>query len=142
VWACMPGDYSAHVLFFFRNGKAARVELSAYQTQTRRRKLTGAYSDKSPLAAALLLREDTELAVVSTEGRCMVFHTASLSPKTTRATQGVAVMALKPKYQVQSVQPLAVSPIREAARYRARSLPVAGALLKPEDRGEDQLTLL
>ena len=142
VWACVPGDYSAHVLFFFENGKAARVELSAYQTQTRRKKLTGAYSDKSPLVAALLLTEDLEVAVTSTEGRCVLFHTASLNPKSTRSTQGVAVMTLKPKYKVADARPLAGTPIQNAARYRARSLPVAGALLKEEDRGEEQLTLL
>ena len=142
VWACCPGDYSAHLLFVFENGNAARVELSAYQTQTRRKKLTGAYSDKSPLAAAMLLPEDAELAVCSTEGRCVVFHTASLNPKTTRSTQGVAVMTLKPKYKVDWVRPLADTAIVNAGRYRARSLPIAGALLKEEDRGETQMSLL
>jgi len=142
LWACIPGDYSGHVLFFFENGKAARVELAAYQTQTRRKKLTGAYSDKSPLAAAFLLREDFEAAVISTEGRCVVFHTASLNPKSTRNTQGVNVMTLKPKYKVARVLPLERTHIQNAARYRARSLPIAGALLKEEDRGEEQLTLL
>ena len=142
LWACLPGDYSAHALFFFANGKAARVELSAYQTQTRRRKLTGAYSDKSPLVSAWLLREDREMAVISTEGRCVVFHTASLNPKTTRSTQGVAVMTLKPKYRVERALPLEDTSIVNAARYRARSLPIAGALLKEEDRGETQMSLL
>ncbi len=142
LWACIPGDYSGQVLFFFENGKAARVELSAYQTQTRRKKLTGAYSDKSPLAAAFLLREDFEAAVISSEGRCVIFHTASLNPKTTRNTQGVSVMTLKPKYRVEKVLPLDRTHIQNAARYRARSLPVAGALLKEEDRGEEQMTLL
>ncbi len=142
LWACLAGDYSGHLLFFFENGKAARVELSAYQTQTRRKKLTGAYSDKSPLVAAFLLKEDFEAAVVSTEGRCVVFHTASLNPKTTRNTQGVNVMTLKPKYKVDKVLPLDRTHIQNAARYRARSLPVAGALLREEDRGEEQLTLL
>lgn len=142
VWACIPGEYTAHVLFFFQNGKAARVELSTYQTQTRRRKLTGAYSDKSPLAEAVLLTGDMELAVTSTEGRCLVFHTASLSPKSTRTTQGVNVMTLKPKYHVTRVEPLESTSIVNPGRYRARSLPVAGALLKEEDRGEEQLTLL
>ena len=142
VWACLSGDYTGHLLFFFQNGKAARVELSAYQTQTRRKKLTGAYSDKSPLAAAFLLREDLELAVVSTEGRCLVFHTAVLSPKTTRSTQGVNGMTLKPKYRVDWVKPLSQTQIVNPARYRARSLPIAGALLREEDRGEEQLTLL
>ena len=142
IWACVPGDYVGHVLFFFANGKAARVELSAYRTQTRRKKLTGAYSDKSPLAAAFLLGDDFEAAVISTEGRCMVFHTASLNPKTTRNTQGVNVMTLKPKYTVEKVLPLDRTHIQNAARYRARSLPIAGALLKEEDRGEEQMTLL
>jgi len=142
VWACLPGDYSGNLLFFFRNGKAARVELSAYQTQTRRKKLTGAYSDKSPLAAAFLIREDLELAVASTEGRCMVFHTAALNPKTTRSTQGVNVMTLKPKYQVDWVRPLTQTSIVNLARYRARSLPIAGMLLKEEDRGVEQLSLI
>ena len=142
VWACIPGDYSGNLLFLFKNGKAARVELAAYQTQTRRKKLTGAYSDKSPLAAAFLLREDLELAVVSTEGRCMVFHTAALSPKATRSTQGVNVMTLKPKYSVETVKPLGDTPIVNISRYRARSLPIAGALLREEDRGEEQMTLL
>ena len=142
VWACVPGDYAGNLLFFFQNGKAARVELAAYQTQTRRKKLTGAYSDKSPLAAALLLREDLELAVASTEGRCMVFHTAALNPKTTRTTQGVNVMTLKPRYRVDWVRPLAETSIVNASRYRARSLPVAGMLLREEDRGEEQLSLI
>ena len=142
VWACPPGDYSAHLLFFFENGKAARVELSAYQTQTRRKKLTGAYSDKSPLVSALVLAEDQEMAVCSTEGRCVVFHTASLNPKSTRSTQGVNIMTLKPKYKVEWARPLADTSIVNAARYRARSLPIAGALLKDEDRGETQMTLL
>ena len=118
------------------------MELSAYQTQTRRKKLTGAYSDKSPLAAAFLLAEDMEMAVCSTEGRAVIFHTASLNPKTTRSTQGVNVMTLKPKYKVDWVKPLAGTATVNAGRYRARSLPIAGALLKEEDRGETQLTLL
>ena len=142
VWACIPGDYSGQLLFVFANGKVARVELSAYQTQTRRKKLTGAYSDKAPLAAAFLVREDFELAVYSSDGRCMVFHTALLAPKTTRTTQGVNVMTLKPKRVVEKALPLGETAIVNAARYRARSLPVAGALLKEEDRGEKQMSLL
>ena len=142
LWACCPGDYSAHLLFFFANGKAARVELSAYQTQTRRKRLTGAYSDKSPLVCAMVLTEDMEMAVCSTEGRCMIFHTASLTPKTTRNTQGINVMTLKPRYQVEWAKPLSATSIVDPARYRARSLPIAGALLKEADRGETQMTLL
>ena len=142
LWACIPGDYSGNLLFFFDNGKAARVELAAYQTQTKRKKLTGAYSDKAPLVTAFLVREDFEAAVISTEGRCMVFHTASLNPKTTRTTQGVNVMTLKPKYRVEKVLPLDQTAIVNAGRYRARSLPIAGALLREADRGEEQMTLM
>lgn len=142
LWACITSDYSGNLLFFFENGKAARVELSAYQTQTRRKKLTGAYSDKSPLVSAVYLREDVELAVASTEGRCLVFHSASLNPKSTRSTQGVNVMTLKPKYKVAWARPLEQTTIVNAARYRARTLPVAGSLLKEEDRGEKQISLL
>ena len=142
VWACLTSDYSGSLLFFFENGKVARVELAAYQTQTRRKKLTGAYSDKSPLAAAFHLTQEQEMAVISTEGRCLVFHTAALNPKATRSTQGVNVMTLKPKWKVETARPLDQTTIVNAARYRARSLPVAGMLLKEEDRGEQQLTLL
>ena len=141
LWACIPGDYSGNLLFFFDNGKVARVELSAYQTQTRRKKLTGAYSDKAPLVTAFLVREDFEAAVYTTEGRCMVFHTSALNPKTTRTTQGVNIMTLKPKYRVEKVLPLDQTAIVNPSRYRARSLPVNGALLKEEDRGETQMTL-
>ena len=141
VWACLPGDYTAHVLFCFENGKMARVELSAYQTQTKRRKLTGAYSDKSPLVCALLLDADRELAAGSTGGRCLVFQSAALAPKSTRNTQGVAVMTLKSPHRLEWVRPLEETAIVNAARYRARSLPVTGALLKGEDRGEEQLTI-
>ena len=142
IWSCLPGDYAKQLLFFFENGKAARVELSAYQTQTRRKKLTGAYSDKSPLTAAFLLEEDFEAAVISNEGRCLIFHTSALNPKTTRSTQGVNVMTLKPKYKVEKVLPLTQTHIVHTTRYRARSLPINGALLKEEDRGEEQMTIL
>ncbi len=142
LWACIPGDYSGSLLFFFDNGKAARVELSAYQTQTKRKKLTGAYSDKAPLVSILLVKEDFEAAVISTEGRCLIFHTASLNPKTTRTTQGVNIMTLKPKYRVERALPLSQTAIVNTTRYRSRSLPVAGALLREEDRGEEQMTLL
>ena len=142
LWACLPGDYSRHLLFVFENGKAARVELSAYQTQTRRKKLTGAYSDKSPLITAFLLQEELELAVRSTDGRCLVFHTAVLNPKSTRSTQGVQVMTLKPKYHLAEVRSLQESNITNLARYRCRSIPASGALLKEEDGDNQQLQLL
>ena len=142
VWACLPGDYAGQLLFVFENGKAARVELAAYQTRTRRKKLTGAYSDKSPLAAALLLTQEEKVAVFSTEGRALVVDTSELATKATRNTQGVALMTLKPKYHVSGASFLANTAIQNPTRYKARSLPAAGALLKGEDKGEEQLSLL
>ena len=142
VYMVLPGDYSGHLLFFFENGKAARVEMKAYATVSNRRKLTGAYSDKSRLVAILPLTEDRELELLSTEPRALIFHTSLLLPKATRSTQGVAVMTLKPKYQLQRVCTPEESGIVNLPRYRARSIPGTGALLRPEDRGEEQLTLL
>ena len=138
----LPRDYSGHVLFFFENGKCARVSLSAYATTSNRRKLTGAYSDKSPLAALVPLTEDRELALISTEPRALLLHTALLAPKTTRATQGVAVMNMKPRYHLDRVCTLEESGITNLARYRVRSIPAAGALLREEDQGREQMSLL
>ena len=138
----LPGDYNGHLLFFFENGKCARVALSAYATTSNRRKLTGAYSDKSPLAALLPLAEDQELALISTEPRALLLHTSLLSPKTTRSTQGVAVMNMKPRYHLDRVCTLEESGITNLARYRVRSIPAAGALLREEDQGREQMSLL
>ena len=138
----LPRDYSGHVLFFFENGKCARVSLSAYATTSNRRKLTGAYSDKSPLAALVPLTEDRELALISTEPRALLLHTALLAPKTTRATQGVAVMNMKPRYHLDRVCTPEESGITNLARYRVRSIPAAGALLREEDQGREQMSLL
>ena len=142
VYMVLPGDYRGWMLFFFENGKAAKVELSAYRTTSNRRKLTGAYSDKSPLRTALCLREDCELAVYSTELRVLVFSTALLGSKTTRATQGVAVLTLKKKFTLDYACPAEATGIANLARYRARSLPAVGALLKAEDSDEKQISLM
>ena len=142
IYLLLPGDYSGQLLFFFENGKAACVELKAYATVSNRRRLTGAYSDKSPLVTILPLREDQELALLSSEPRALIFHTSQLAPKATRTTQGVAVMTLKPKYHLQRAVPVEQSGIVNLTRYRTRSIPAAGALVKPEDQGEEQLSLL
>ena len=143
VYAVLPGaDYAGALLFFFENGKAARVDLTAYKTTSNRRKLTGAYSDKSPLCCIQRVDQDLELAVYSTEPRCLIFHTALLTPKTTRSTQGVAVMNLKPKYRLEAVRPLEETGITNQNRYRMRSIPAAGALLRQEDSEEKQIGLL
>jgi DNA gyrase subunit A len=138
---CMPGDYQGSVLFVYENGKAAKVALEAYNTKSNRRKLTGAYSDKSMLKAVLPLAEEMQVVLYSTEGRALIFSTAQLTPKTTRATQGVAVMTLKKKSLLTRAIPLTKSNIVNAARYRTRNLPAAGALLKDEDLEEKQISL-
>ena len=138
---CLPGDYSGSMLFLFANGKAARVELSAYQTKSNRRKLTGAYSDRSELRGIFLLQEDVQLVLYSTEGRALILQTAQLAPKTTRTTLGVAVLTLRRKAELARACPLAESGIVNESRYRTRTLPAAGALLREEDAAEKQLSL-
>ncbi len=141
VSVVLPGDYSGFVLFFFENGKAAKVPLSAYETKTNRKKLTGAYSDKSPLRTVLSLKSDEQLAVYSTDNRCMIFSTALLLPKTTRNTQGVSVLTLRKKAALDFAAPLAGSNIRNESRYRAKAIPAAGAVLKAEEAPQQQITL-
>ena len=137
-----PGDYKKHLLLMFENGKAARIELSAYETKTNRRKLVGACSDKSPVKAVMLIGEEFDVACYSSDGRALIFNTAQLQPKTSRSTQGVAVMSLKAKRVLERALPLKDSDIQNAARYRVRSIPAAGALIKGEDRAEKQLSLM
>ena len=136
----LPGNYKGFMLFFFENGKVAKVPLSAYETKTNRRKLTGAYCDKSPLIAAVAMQEDSQMAVYTTDGRALIFSTAQLAPKTTRNTQGVAVVSLKKKATVSQVAAVEQSGIVNQSRYRTRTLPAAGALLKEEDASEKQIT--
>ena len=137
----LPGDYQGSVLFVYENGKVAKVELSAYETKSNRKKLTGAYSDKSPCRAVLLCREDRQIALYSTEGRALIFSTAQLAAKTTRNTQGVAVLTLKKKATLSRALPLEDAQIINQARYRTRTLPAAGALLRDEDLDDKQQTL-
>ena len=135
-----PGDGRGFVLFFFENGKVAKVPLSAYETKTNRKKLTGAFSDKSPVVKILSLGADAQIAMYSSDGRAMIFSTADLLPKTTRNTIGVAVMSLKKKAVLQNALPLEQSGIENQARYRMKTIPAAGALLREEDTREKQAT--
>ena len=134
------GDYKGFILFFFENGKAAKVPLSAYETKTNRKKLTGAYSDKSPLIKAVALDADEQMVVYSNDGRAAIFSTAQLLPKTTRNTQGVAVMTLKKKATLRDAVLLTQSGIVNESRYRTKTIPSAGAVLKEEDSAEKQQT--
>ena len=141
VYMAVTTDYSGYVVFFFENGKAAKVELASYATKTNRRKLIGAFSDKSPLIAMYQISEDQEFFVKSTADRHLIVHTGAVAAKTTRNTQGVQVMTLKKQHTVESVVPFAEDMVTKAARYRTRTLPATGALLSAEDVGE-QMTLL
>ncbi len=137
-----PGDYKNNLLLFFENGKAARLDIATYETKTNRKKLINAYSDKSPLAAAFTISEDINVAMFSSDGRAMVFNTSLLQLKTSRSTQGVAVMSLKKNHRLVTAAPLEETVIKNVSRYRVRSLPAAGALLRDEDRGETQMSLI
>ena len=132
------GDGKGFVLFFFENGKVAKVPLSAYETKTNRKKLTGAFSDKCPVVKILSLPGDEQIALYSSDGRAMIFSTADLLPKTTRNTIGVAVMNLKKKAVLQNALRLAESGIENQSRYRMKTIPAAGAILRPEDSQEKQ----
>ncbi len=134
------GDYKGFVLFFFENGKVAKVTLSAYETKTNRKKLTGAYSDKSALVKAVAMDTDEQMVVYSTDGRAAIFSTAQLLPKTTRNTQGVAVLTLKKKALLSDAVLLTESGIVNQSRYRTKTIPSAGAILKEEDSPEKQQT--
>ena len=140
VQVILPGDYKGFMLFFFENGKAAKVPLSAYETKTNRKKLTGAYSDKSPLKTAMALGADEQVAVYSTDARAAIFSTAQLLPKTTRNTQGVSVMSLKKKAVLSRAVLLKDSGIVNQSRYRTRTVPSAGTILKEEDSPEKQIS--
>ena len=140
VQVVLTGDYSGFVLFFFENGKAAKVPLNAYETKTNRKKLTGAYSDKSPLRTVMAMSADAQVVVYSTDSRAMICSTAQLLPKTTRNTQGVAVMTLKKKATLSHAVPLEGSGMTNESRYRTKTLPSAGAILKAEDMPEKQIS--
>ena len=137
-----PGDYSKNLLLIFENGKAARIDMAAYETKTNRRKLVNAYSDKSPVKAVMVLREEMDVACYSSDDRVLVFNTSQLQVKTSRSTQGVAVMTLKAKRSLVKAIPAKDSAISNLSRYRVKNLPGAGAVLKAEDRAEQQLSLM
>lgn len=137
-----PENYKKNLLLFFENGKTARLDIAAYETKTNRKKLINAYSDKSPLAAVFTISEEINVAAFSSDGRAMVFNTSLLQLKTSRSTQGVAVMSLKKNHKLTSAAPLDETTIKNVTRYRVKSLPAAGALLREEDRGETQMSLI
>ena len=139
VEVIFPGDYKGFVLFFFENGKAAKVPLSAYATTTTRRRRTGAYSDKSALKACIALEKDEQVVLYTSDNRAAIFSTALLQPKTTRNTIGVNAVTLKKKATLTDAQLLEGSGVANPSRYRCRTIPTAGAILKEEDAQEKQI---
>lgn len=142
VFMVATKDYKGILLFAFENGKAAKVPLEAYATKTNRKKLTGAYSDKSPLSGMLFLEDDREVLFKASSGRMLLVHTGALSLKTTRSTQGVAVMKLKKGHRLFEISEYKEGTFAKPQRYRTRSMPALGALPSNEDTSDEQLSLL
>ena len=141
LFMAVTTDYKGYMMYFFENGKAAKVPLSVFQTKTNRKKLIKAFSDKSPVAAFVQLGEDTDLVVVSSAGRMLLISTGAISPKTTKDTAGAAVMTLKKGQRVMQVKPYTEGMFQKAYRYRTKNLPAAGMMPTAEDAGE-QMSLL
>ena len=142
LYMAVTSDYKGYMLFFFENGKVAKVDMSGYQTITKRKKLIKAYSNKAPIVDILYIHEDTELVLTSTAGRHLLINTAAISPKTTKDTAGVNVLTVKKYHKLQSVRPYKEGEFAKPHRYRTKTLPAAGAMLSAEDTGEQlQLTL-
>lgn len=140
VQVLLTGDYKGFVLFFYENGKVAKVPLSAYATKTNRKKLTGAYSEKSKLQTAMVMQTDAQVVVYTTDDRAAIISTAQLLPKTTRNTIGVSVISLKKKALLKAAVMLEECGITNQSRYRSRTIPTAGVILKQEDSQEKQIT--
>ena len=136
VYMAVTSDYSGYMLFFFENGKAAKVDMKAYQTVTKRKKLIKAFSDKSPVSKIMHIPEDKELVVISSAGRHLLINTAVISPKTTKDTIGVGVMTLKKGHRLMDVREYVEGEFSKPHRYKAKNLPAAGALLSADDEGE------
>lgn len=140
LYMAVTDDYSGYMLFFFENGKVAKVSMSGYSTKTNRKKLIKAYSDKAPIVNIMYIKEDTELVLISTAGRHLLVNTGAISPKTTKDTAGVNVMTLKRYNKLQSVRLYEEGEFARPHRYRTKTLPAVGATLSAEDTAE-QLTL-
>lgn len=135
-------DYKGMLLFAFENGKAAKVPLESYATKTNRKKLTGAYSDKSPLVGLLYIPEDEEVLFKASSGNMLLVHTGALALKTTRSTQGVAVLKPKKGHRLFSIERYKDGTFTNPKRYRTSSLPARGALPVNEDTKDEQLSLI
>lgn len=142
VYMVATKDYKGMLLFAFENGKLAKVPLEAYQTKTNRKKLTGAYSDKSPLAGMVFFTEDKEFLLKASSGRMLLIHSGAINLKTTRSTQGVAVMKLKKGHRLFEISEYVEGTFAKPQRYRTKTLPTLGTMPANEDSTDEQLTLI
>ena len=142
VYMVATKDCKGMLLFAFENGKLAKVPLEAYQTKTNRKKLTGAYSDKSPLAGMVFFTEDKEFLLKASSGRMLLIHSGAINLKTTRSTQGVAVMKLKKGHRLFEISEYVEGTFAKPQRYRTKTLPTLGAMPANEDSTDEQLTLI
>lgn len=141
LYMAVTDDFKGYMLFFFENGKVAKVDMNAYETKTNRKKLIKAYGSKSPIVAAMYISEDLELVLTSSSGRMILFNTAVISPKTTKDTQGVGVMTMKKGQRLMGVRPYVEGEFSKPHRYRTKNLPALGSMPLPEDTAGEQLTL-
>lgn len=132
-------DYLGYMLFFFENGKVSKVDMQSYYTKTNRKKLVGAYSDKSPIVQAIYIQEDTEFLLTSSSGRMLILHTGAINAKSTRSNQGVAVMTLKKGHRLISVKKYKEGDIENPNRYRTKNIPAVGAMLSSKRKDKNQL---
>ncbi len=140
LFMAVTKDYAGYLLFFFENGKAAKVDMSAYATKTNRRKLLNAYSDKSPASAFFYVQEDGEYLLTSSQGRMLLMHTGAVQAKATRSTQGVAVMTLKRGQRLLKAVPYEEGMLQNPNRYR-KNIPAAGSLPSAQETAGEQLKL-
>ncbi len=141
VAMAVTADYKGDMLFFFENGKAAKVPLSSYKTVSNRRRLINAYSDKAPLAAILQLQEETDLLLISDNNKGLVIHSALIPAKTSKSTQGVKVMTQKAKHTLVDAKTVAEVGLTNLSYYRTKNIPAVGHLLRQADLPSDQVTL-
>lgn len=141
VFAIATVDYDGDLLYFFENGKVARVNLKSYETKTNRKKLINAYSNKSKLVTVKYITDDTDMVIYSSIDKVMVFSTTCLNPKTTRDTQGVAVMNMKKKSVVTKVDFASDAKLSDIEYYKTKNVPATGYYLKDEDNPNTQLSL-
>ncbi len=140
IFAFLPADYKRSMVVVFQNGKAARFALESFATKTNRRRLTGAYSGKVPAVAFFVAEDDTEITMFSTAGRALTFAVGLLDSKSTRTTQGVQTMVLRGKHTITHACLMQEAKLQDNGRYRCRSIPSIGAVLREQDLSETQIT--